>query len=157
MNIAEKKIEAVSPPTDDLSLTKQLVFCYFCERKINEITKVFCQECKDIFICLKCFVEGKEREKHKKSHSFRILNKLDFKLFDNSWTAREELILLDGLHQFGYGNWKDIANHLGSGKDMIDCERHFHQVYLDKEGQLSNYVEDFNVASTSKHNKMKRI
>lgn len=116
----------------EVSLAKQLVFCFFCERKINKMTKVYCEECKDIFICLKCFVEGRESREHKKTHKYRILNKLKFSLFGKEWTAREEINLLEGLQQFGYGNWKAISKYLNSDKDMVECERHFHEVYLDR-------------------------
>lgn len=30
----------------------------------------------------------------------------------NSWSAREELHLLDAVEQFGFGNWEDIAKHI---------------------------------------------
>ena len=145
MNPEEKEVQKTVSTNEDLSLAKQLVFCYFCERKINEMTKIFCQECKDIFICVKCFVEGKERDKHKKTHPYRVLNKLDFKLFKEEWMAREELILIDGLQQFGYGNWKSVSQHLGGEKSMVDCEKHFHQIYLDKPGELKDFVGKNNI------------
>ena len=116
---------------EELSLAKQLVFCFFCERKINTMTKVYCEDCKDIYICLKCFIEGRESGDHKQTHKYRLLDKLDFNLFGSQWTAREEINLLDGLQQFGYGNWKAVSKHLNSDKDMVECERHFHEVYLD--------------------------
>ena len=28
------------------------------------------------------------------------------------WNARDEMRLLDAVEQYGYGNWKDIANHI---------------------------------------------
>ena len=115
---------------EEVSLAKQLVFCFFCERKINTMTKVYCEDCKDIFICLKCFIEGRESGEHKQTHRYRLMDKLNFNLFGVHWTAREEINLLEGLQQFGYGNWKAISKHLNSDKDMIECEKHFHEVYL---------------------------
>ena len=32
--------------------------------------------------------------------------------FAQEWNAREEVRLLDAVEQFGYGNWKDIAQHV---------------------------------------------
>ena len=119
---------------EELSLAKQLVFCFFCERKINTMTKVYCEDCQDIFICLKCFIEGRESGEHKQSHRYRLMDKLNFNLFGKIWTAREEINLLEGLQQFGYGNWKAISKHLNSNKDMVECERHFHEVYLKNMG-----------------------
>jgi len=116
---------------EEINLAKQLVFCFFCERKINTMTKVYCEDCQDIFICLKCFIEGRESGGHKKSHRYRLMDKLAFPLFQDEWSAREEINLLDGLQQFGYGNWKAISKQLNSDKDMVQCEKHFHEVYLD--------------------------
>ena len=33
----------------------------------------------------------------------------DFSPLDNDWTAKELVQLLDGLEQFGYGNWNDVS------------------------------------------------
>ena len=115
---------------EELGFTKHLVYCFFCERKLNEMTKIFCVSCTEIIICVKCFVEGREDKDHKKNHPYQVFDKLNFKLFGNDWTAREEIILLDGLNQNGYGNWKAISKYLGSDKDMVECEKHFHEVYL---------------------------
>lgn len=32
----------------------------------------------------------------------------------SKWTAREEMELLNGIEQFGFGNWEDISNHIGT-------------------------------------------
>lgn len=29
-----------------------------------------------------------------------------------SWSANEEVRLLDAIEQFGFGNWEDIAKHI---------------------------------------------
>ena len=126
---------------EDLSMTKQLVFCFFCERKINDMTKVFCVDCKDIYLCVKCFVEGRESQNHKNTHRYKVLDRLDFQLFGDNWTAREDIILLDGLYQFGYGNWKAISKHIGTNKGMEETERHFHRVYLDDKRPLLDKTE----------------
>ena len=30
---------------------------------------------------------------------------------------------------FGYGNWKDISNYIGYGKDDISTEKHFKTIF----------------------------
>ena len=30
----------------------------------------------------------------------------------SSWSANEEVRLLDAIEQFGFGNWEDIAKHI---------------------------------------------
>jgi len=41
---------------------------------------------------------------HIKNHKYSIINKLDFPLFAGNWGAKEELLLVDGLERFGFGN-----------------------------------------------------
>ena len=40
---------------------------------------------------------------------FRFMDNGDFSPLSNSWTAKEFVQLLDGLEQFGYGNWNDVS------------------------------------------------
>ena len=35
----------------------------------------------------------------------------DFSPLGNDWTAKEFVKLLDGLEQFGYGNWNDVSRY----------------------------------------------
>ena len=35
----------------------------------------------------------------------------DFSPLSNSWSAKEFVQLLDGLEQFGYGNWNDVSRY----------------------------------------------
>ena len=69
-----------------------MVFCDFCERELTRMSSVYCEECKDSNICVRCFALGCENQKHKKNHPYRIITKLDFSLFDLDWTALEELL-----------------------------------------------------------------
>jgi len=41
---------------------------------------------------------------------------LNFPLYQEDWTAEEELLLFEGLERFGFGNWHDIAEHIGTDK-----------------------------------------
>ncbi|KAJ2853408.1 Transcriptional adapter ada2 [Coemansia erecta] len=43
--------------------------------------------------------------------------------------ADEELLLIDGLRQFGMGNWKDAAEHVGT-RTKEECEQHYLNVYV---------------------------
>ena len=61
-----------------------------------------------VYICSQCFAKGKEFSQHKNYHDYSII-KTDFPLFDSEWNADEEMLLLNALLQFGYGNWDDIA------------------------------------------------
>jgi len=52
------------------------------------------------------------------------------------WSAKEELMLLDGIDMYGYGNWRDIASFVGSRTDA-QCLRHYTWVYLDPAGPMA--------------------
>jgi len=65
--------------------------------------------------------------KHKKTDPYRVINSLNFPLIDQEWSAHEELLLLDGLSKFGFGNWDDVAGQVGT-KTKEECELHYMNV-----------------------------
>lgn len=71
-----------------------------------------CVECPvpALTYCLECHKTGAENELHKKSHDYFILDNLAFPLFTTDWTAKEELLLIQGIMKCGMGNWVDIAD-----------------------------------------------
>ncbi|KRX06785.1 Homeodomain protein [Pseudocohnilembus persalinus] len=113
------------------------VHCDNCEKNITKHTKIICAVC-SIDICVPCFADGVEiksqKTDHKPDHDYHVVNKLHFPLFQNDWTAEQELMLLDGLERFGFGNWQEIADHIGTEKSKEEVEDHYEQVYL-KQGQ----------------------
>lgn len=105
--------------------------CDFCEKDITKYTRVICAVCKDLDICANCFASGQEDGRHLRSHDYHIVNKLDFPLFDAEWSAEEELMLIDGVERFGFGNWADIAEQIASpGKPKEECQQHYEQLYM---------------------------
>ncbi len=46
------------------------------------------------------------------------------------WNAREEMRLLDAVEQFGFGNWKDIAGHVGPTKGPAQAKREYIRHYI---------------------------
>lgn len=104
--------------------------CDGCFKDVACNVLVQCAECEDVDLCLTCFCAGVELSHHKASHAYRVLRPLDFVLFSPDWRADEELLLLEGCEQFGLGNWKDIAEHVGGCKDAQACETHYIQLYL---------------------------
>ncbi|XP_049877727.1 transcriptional adapter 2B isoform X2 [Pectinophora gossypiella] len=89
--------------------------CNYCQEEINGI-RVRCSECIDFDICLQCFSLGAEIGTHKNDHSYQFMDSGAFGLFlgRSSWSANEEVRLLDAIEQFGFGNWEDIAKHIES-------------------------------------------
>ena len=43
--------------------------------------------------------------------TFRFMDNGDFSPLGNDWSAKEFVKLLDGLEQFGYGNWNDVSRY----------------------------------------------
>lgn len=80
-----------------------------------------------------CYADQAEPKDHKSDHPYHVINKLEFSLFTNDWTAEEELLLFEGLERYGFGNWMEISDHIGSGKSKEEVEDHYETVYL-KEG-----------------------
>ncbi|XP_053613319.1 transcriptional adapter 2B isoform X2 [Plodia interpunctella] len=87
--------------------------CTYCQEEINGI-RVRCAECIDFDICLQCFSLGAEIGSHKNDHSYQFMDSGAFGIFlgRSSWSANEEVRLLDAMEQFGFGNWEDIAKHI---------------------------------------------
>ncbi|KAK5665725.1 Transcriptional adapter ada2, variant 2 [Batrachochytrium dendrobatidis] len=54
---------------------------------------------------------------------------LDFPIFESSWGADEELLLVEGLELHGVGNWEQISDHIGT-KNKIECADHYDRVYV---------------------------
>ncbi|XP_075540196.1 transcriptional adapter 2A isoform X6 [Dermacentor variabilis] len=58
-----------------------------------------------------------------------VLWTTEFPLLCKTWTAAEELKLLDALLECGVGNWSDIAKHVCS-KTAKECKSHYLQYYI---------------------------
>ena len=66
---------------------------------------------------------------HRNDNSYRVMERLDFPLITPDWSAREELSLLDGIEQYGIGNWVEVKGVVGS-KDKSQCEYHYYGNYI---------------------------
>ncbi|CAH1399415.1 unnamed protein product [Nezara viridula] len=87
--------------------------CTYCLDEINGV-RVKCVECKDFDLCLQCFSVGAEIGPHKNDHSYQFVDPGAIEIFrsKNKWTAREELQLLNGIEQYGFGNWEEISQRI---------------------------------------------
>lgn len=107
--------------------------CDSCFKDISHVVLIQCADCDDLDLCVECFGAGVELSQHKTSHSYRVLRPLDFPVYTADWRADEELLLIEGCEQFGVGNWKDIAEHIGS-KEAQACQEHFMRIYVNWTG-----------------------
>ncbi|CAK4072400.1 unnamed protein product [Aphanomyces euteiches] len=115
--------------------TKEKVCCMHCTRDLTRMIRITCAECQKgpVVLCIECFSSGVEDvpgfPEHRKDHSYMVSDCLSFSILDPEWTADEELLLLEGIEMFGMGNWKDIAEHVGTKSDK-KCEAHYVVNYL---------------------------
>jgi len=94
-------------------------------------------------ICLECHrkgvkpinKEGKDSEPNVSKYA--VLDNLNFQLFSPDWSAKEELLLLQGIMKCGMGNWIDISEQYIKTKSPEDCEDHYFTFYYkSKENNL---------------------
>ncbi|XP_058301262.1 transcriptional adapter 2-alpha isoform X3 [Hylobates moloch] len=53
----------------------------------------------------------------------------DFPVLDPSWTAQEEMALLEAVMDCGFGNWQDVANQMCT-KTKEECEKHYMKHFI---------------------------
>ncbi|PVU99968.1 hypothetical protein BB559_000216 [Furculomyces boomerangus] len=128
-----------------LSISNQEVFssgqkfhCDNCQSNLTDIVRISCFECPEFDLCITCFANGAEIGNHKYYHKYSVISKNTFPIFSPDWTADEELMLIDGLLQFGMGNWEETAIYVGT-RTKEECELHYNTVYIDsKDWPLPN-------------------
>ncbi|KAL1430153.1 hypothetical protein MTO96_015358 [Rhipicephalus appendiculatus] len=102
--------------------------CTFCSYVFMDV-HILCVECDPkVPICIRCFSRGVESLTHKNDHRYSVVT-TEFPLLCKTWTAAEELKLLDAVLECGMGNWGDIAKHVAS-KSAKECESHYLQHYI---------------------------
>jgi transcriptional adapter 2-alpha len=107
----------------------QKYHCDHCQKDITGVVRIRCSECPDFDLCVECFSTGVEVRDHKNDHAYRVMDILDFPLFDENWGADEELALIESLENYGLGNWEQAAEHVGT-KDKNECRMHYLQTYI---------------------------
>ncbi|KAJ1823454.1 Transcriptional adapter ada2 [Coemansia sp. RSA 2671] len=107
----------------------QKFHCDNCQANVTDSVRISCNECPEFDLCTTCFSRGIELGSHRNDHPYRVVTRHRFPIFTETWSADEELLLIDGLRQFGMGNWKDAADHVGT-KTKEECEQHYNEVYV---------------------------
>jgi len=117
--------------------------CVSCGEDIysNSLLRVVCVECvPPIDLCLECFSSRAELGQHKAYHGYRLLDNGDFSPLGNDWTAKELVQLLDGLEQFGHGNWNDVSRYVET-KGPTDCRDAVNNMFVNGPIGSSTYKE----------------
>mmetsp|Transcript_37358 Transcript_37358/g.72988 ORF Transcript_37358/g.72988 Transcript_37358/m.72988 type:complete len:510 (-) Transcript_37358:136-1665(-) len=114
------------------------VHCNYCKRNISDQIYIKNASCEDVDLCLECFSVGVEikdvkktdgKHPHRNNCNYKVMERLDFPILVEGWTAREEIALLDGIDSYGIGNWKQVAEVVGT-KEERDCELHYFAYYI---------------------------
>ncbi|SCN61922.1 transcriptional coactivator ADA2, putative [Plasmodium chabaudi chabaudi] len=112
--------------------------CDICNKDITHTIRIRCADCVDFDLCINCFSSGKEIKsekcEHYNYHNYIPIPKYDFPLYKLNWSAEEELLLLDGISKYGFGNWEQVADLVNSvakiPKTNKECESHYYNYYL---------------------------
>ena len=115
--------------------------CSVCSGKLVE-PYIHCAECTkpSTDLCLICFVTGRETGTHVNSHNYEIRS-LVFTLFEDRWSARDELNLLNATEEHGFGNWEEISKKVGR-KTSEECQAHYLKFYINGS---SSFIPKFEV------------
>jgi len=106
--------------------------CDYCRDELTNQIRIKCADCVDFDLCVDCFAMGLSVPPHKGNHRYRVIEPIKLPIFDPDWTADEEMLLLEAIHLYGFGNWSDVSEHVGS-KSKYRCESHYIKGYLSSE------------------------
>ncbi|KAG6880022.1 hypothetical protein C0992_007819 [Termitomyces sp. T32_za158] len=123
---------------DEIQTVSEPGVQYQCDSCACDLTHTIRIKCADpvcqledgVDICPPCFCAGKEFGKHKRGHAYRVIEINSYPIFTEDWGADEELLLITGLANHGIGNWKKIAEHVGT-RTKEDVEKHYNEVYIE--------------------------
>lgn len=107
-----------------------LYHCNYCHKDISGMVRIKCAMCPDFDLCIECFSVGAEVTPHKGNHPYRVMDNLSFPLFHPDWNTDEEILLLEGIEMYGFGNWTEVSEHVGT-KSKSQCIDHYNAVYMD--------------------------
>jgi transcriptional adapter 2-alpha len=120
-------------PLSHLEQARLSVKCSFCTRIIKQFY-IQCATCSNVFLCADCFSAKVTMPPHDSSHPYFVARCLERSIFEKDWTAKEELMLFDGIQKYGAGNWKEISTFMDSDKKEKRIEEHYWQLYMGKHG-----------------------
>lgn len=106
------------------------ISCEVCLREITRLCYIKCAVCDNLCLCVNCFASARSKGAHTSKHAYQVIDPMKFPVLDATWTAKEEVMLLEGLQLFGYGNWSSVAEFLGTRRTAAECEIHYYQYYL---------------------------
>jgi transcriptional adapter 2-alpha len=136
LNFTLNDIPSLTDNEKDVCITSSLQYhCDYCKKDISHAFRVKCAECIDFDLCVECFTSGVETQCHLNTHSYIPIGRNHFSLFCNDWNADEEIILLEGVSKYGFGNWTEVAELISEynsvPKTKEQCETHYYDVHIE--------------------------
>ncbi|XP_035608787.2 transcriptional adapter 2-beta-like [Oncorhynchus keta] len=108
-------------------------YCVNCLADVTNL-RLRCTDCPDIELCPECFSAGAEIGNHRRWHGYQQVDGGRFTLWgpeaEGGWTSREEQSLLDAIEQYGFGNWEDMATHVGASRTPQEVMDHYVRMYI---------------------------
>ncbi|XP_062849528.1 transcriptional adapter 2-beta [Trichomycterus rosablanca] len=108
-------------------------YCVNCLADVSNL-RLRCTDCVDIELCPECFCAGAEIGTHRRWHGYQQVDGGRFTLWgpeaEGGWTSREEQSLLDAIEQYGFGNWEDMAAHVGASRTPQEVMEHYVTMYI---------------------------
>lgn len=90
--------------------------------------------CFEYDLCVNCFSNAKYSDAHQPAtHPYRVIEQNSVPIYESTWGADEELLLIEGAEMFGLGSWADIANHIGGYRSKEEVADHYTKVYLESD------------------------
>lgn len=81
-------------------------------------------------MCAECFASRVEVGNHKSYHPYRFADTVMIPLLSDTWSPTELSQLLEGLEQFGYGNWNDVSRFVDT-KGPTECRDAVSNFFVD--------------------------
>jgi len=108
--------------------------CGYCRRALGADVRIECAVCAPrLLLCVECFHAGVSihTRGHTAGHAYRVIDVGREALLEVGWRAGDELKLLEAMQLYGFGNWADIATHVGGGRTRQEVEAHYRRCYLE--------------------------
>ena len=116
--------------------------CDSCSADLSNLVSVRCAECVEEYdLCVPCFAKGAATKEHKPWHDYVVIEQQAYPIFTNDWGADEEILMIEGMEQFGIGSWQDVADHIGR-RSKEEVEQHYTDVYLNSPSYPVPIVRD---------------
>ncbi|KAG7019365.1 Transcriptional adapter ADA2b [Cucurbita argyrosperma subsp. argyrosperma] len=122
-------LESTTPGQGPAEGKKALYHCNYCIKDITGKIRIKCAMCPDFDLCIECFSVGAEVKPHKSNHPYKVMDNLFFPLICPDWNADDEILLLEGIEMYGFWNWTEVAEHVGT-KSKEQCIEHYSSVYM---------------------------